>query len=104
MTHEAFHPDGPFALRELSTSLQTYEDASDHHDQASAAIWGHFYQNTDVNVVNQSSSLGYFGDDPPAESSEQGPERKKRKRNKPTLSCRECVEKKIKVGSCLQLR
>ncbi|KKA18694.1 hypothetical protein T310_7359 [Rasamsonia emersonii CBS 393.64] len=103
MAHEAFPPDNPFALGELSASLQTsHDDASDQHyqaylaAQAPAAIWGHPYQNAGVNAVKQSSSSGDFGDDPPAEGSEPRPEPKKRKRNKPTLSCRECVEKKIK--------
>lgn len=33
-----------------------------------------------------------------AESHESGPQKKKQKRNKPTLSCHECVERKTKVS------
>lgn len=33
-----------------------------------------------------------------AESHESGPSKKKQKRNKPTLSCYECVERKTKVS------
>ncbi|KAL1970699.1 hypothetical protein VTN77DRAFT_4343 [Rasamsonia byssochlamydoides] len=84
MTDEASHPDSPFVLRELSTSLQISREEHLTHS----------YQDAGVNVTN-SSSQGYF-DDIPAESSGPGPVRKKRKRNKPTLSCKECVEKKIK--------
>lgn len=32
------------------------------------------------------------------ESHESGPQKKKQKRNKPTLSCHECVERKTKVS------
>jgi hypothetical protein len=34
------------------------------------------------------------------ESHESGPSKKKQKRNKPTLSCHECVERKTKVRCC----
>lgn len=37
-------------------------------------------------------------DDARAEDSELGPDSKKRKRNKPTLSCKECVDKKMKAS------
>lgn len=35
-----------------------------------------------------------------SESHESGPSKKKQKRNKPTLSCHECVERKTKVSDC----
>jgi hypothetical protein len=46
-------------------------------------------------------SLGGGGeddDDALAEDGELGPDSKKRKRNKPTLSCKECVDKKMKAS------
>jgi hypothetical protein len=36
-------------------------------------------------------------------SDDVGPSRKKQKRNKPTLSCEECVERKTKVNAALNL-
>lgn len=41
---------------------------------------------------------GEDDDDAPAEDGELGPDSKKRKRNKPTLSCKECVDKKMKAS------
>lgn len=48
---------------------------------------------------SESSSLVHPGDDENKSEDAEGESRKKRqKRNKPTLSCFECVERKTKVG------
>jgi hypothetical protein len=54
----------------------------------------------DVLMVQGSGDDGRTGDEDDWEGGAEGEEaRKKRKRNKPTLSCGECVERKTKVCS-----
>lgn len=51
-------------------------------------------------ITNRDADLG--NDEPTAHDAASGPpSKKKQKRNKPTLSCEECVERKTKVRTVM---
>jgi hypothetical protein len=88
----------PFVLGDLSSSLRIAKEedkaSSDKYYGANLPPHGHSSQFSQDSLL---LSTGQDADDTVEENSGAGRERKKRKRNKPTLSCKECVEKKIRV-------
>lgn len=54
---------------------------------------------SEVTIAEESSSQAALSSATPEAAGEGQPVKKKQKRNKPTLSCEECVERKTKVRS-----
>lgn len=85
-------------------SLTTTTLASPDIKQEHAAREGSDYQSeppSAVTAYTERSSTVYpesGGNGVKSEDGDDGPQKKRQKRNKPTLSCFECVERKTKVG------
>lgn len=86
-------PDVKYYAEQLPNTNQFFTSMPDR-----ASEWSHVYEASSADTGRINHQPG--GENPSSltGTSATGPRSKKRKRNKPTLSCKECVDKKIKVS------